>query len=118
MQEFRTLLRWATMAIGLAYLVIVVLGTLLAGAFRGRSEPPSPLAIVPGILLVLIWRSLGDPPSPRLLHATAALAAVVAGFIAWTSRGEWDFTNIGGLAYLALWLAWYALVLRASAAIG
>ena len=29
-----------------------------------------------------------------------------------------DFTNIGGLAYLALWLAWYALVLRASAAIG
>lgn len=112
MTELRTLLRWSTGFIALAYLIIVVLGTLLAGAFRGRSEPPSPLAIVPGILLIMIWRSLGASDSPLLLHATAALAAVVAAAVAYGSRGEWDFTNVGGLAYLGVWLVWYVLTLR------
>lgn len=118
MQEFRTILRWATILMGIAYLVVVVLGTLLAGAFRGRSEPPSPLAIVPGILLVLVWRTLGATPSPRLLHVTAVLAIAVVGFILYTARGNWDVTSLAPLAWALAWLAWYALALRNPAVAG
>ncbi len=118
MHEFRTLLRWGTILMGVAYLVVVVLGTLLAGAFRGRSEPPSPLAIVPGILLVLVWRTLGNAPSSRLLHLTAALATAVVGFILYSARGNWDLTSVGPLAWVLLWLVWYVLTIKSMAAVG
>ena len=105
MNALRWSLAFVTAAAMIGYAVLLVAADGFRRSF-GASENGPLVAGLPLAVMLLFLASLALPEQRALLHATAAVALVVAGCSIWVLQ-ESAFVGITGLLYCGLWLAWY-----------
>lgn len=93
------------------YVVVLVLGSLLASAFSGRDPDLKPAALIPVPVLVLLLLSLRASASRPLMHVTAVVLLGCAVWMIQLAEGKFDFTLTAPLALFAMWLGYYVWAL-------